>query len=71
MDIELPILDITNGVDPANTRWRTNKELYNNLTSRYDEMVEFMKTLGIKRMSTHLMVGGTEYRVLIDNNPVS
>lgn len=67
----IPVLDITNGVDPSNSQWRTKKEFFKNVTTRHTEMTEFMKTLGIKRLSTHLTYGGNEYRVLIDNNSKS
>ena len=67
MDIDtLPIIDVTNGVDPNNLKWRTNSALYDAVNERYVEMQEFMNSVRINRMSTHLTFNGTKFRVLID-----
>jgi hypothetical protein len=62
-----PILDITGGVDPKNSNWRTDKVLYGILCERYTKMVNFMKLLGVNTLSTRLLYKDIEFRVLIDN----
>ena len=67
----MPLLDISGGVDPGNMQWRTNQALYQALCDRSTQMSKFMKTLCLKKMSTHLTFNGTKYRVLIDNTPTT
>lgn len=65
---DLPVLDISGGVDPLNNQWRTDNTLYLLLCDRYTAMSSFMKALGVEKMSTHLNYKGIEFKILMDNN---
>lgn len=69
--LNIPVLEITGGVDPSNIKWRTNPGLYNALCERFTKMTKFMKLLRLDTMSTHLVFNGTEFRVLIDNKKIN
>lgn len=67
---DLPILDISNGIDPTNIMYRLDTVLQAKLKNRYDEQMKFMVQHKLQRMSTQLPHREIKYRVLIDRNKV-
>jgi len=61
---DLPVIDLTNGIDPVYT---SDPPFYTALVQRQTDMISFMNTIKVKKMTTQITNATTDqiFKVLI------